>query len=928
MNFDIDTAIFVVFLVVNLAVGLFYSRGIKNIREYAIGDRNFSTATIAATILATWIGAGVFSMNVTGSYTEGLYYIIPALGNGLMFIIIGAFLAVRMSEFLGALSIAEVMGNLYGKHVRLITSLMSIFFCIGTVAIQFKVSANILQLFFNISSFYAIVIASVIVTVYSTWGGIKSVTFTDLIQIFMFGSIIPIISLIIWGTISDPGQIFESLNNDPLFDFNQVLSYNNPKFFLLVSLFFVFLFPELDPAVFQRILLARNIAQVSRSFIIAGVLCLMILLMLFWMGSLLRVSNPNLDPNTIVNHIISEYGYVGLKGLIGAGIMAAIMSTADSYANSAAIIFAHDIGKALGIKWIEARELLISRCFSIFIGVSCFYLASQKGVLELMVLTWSFYMPIVSVPLILAIFGFRTSARPVLIGMASGIVTVVIWRIYFLDLADSVIPGILVHFIALIISHYLLGEPGGWVGIKNPEPLIALRNERKRKIQSCIKVIKEFNLWSFCKKNTPIHDYIYSLFGFFCIISVFSSMYSIPKNIQLEHKEILEFVYHTVLVSSSILLTFPIWPLTFKQEKFIIIAWNIMLPYILVFAPTLLIIVSNFGQFQLMIFMLNIIIIAIMLRWQVAIFMVCCTVFLGVQSYKWYVGVDDLSAAVSIGLQFKIMYVLLLVSSILIVFLKPKQQHQDLTEEKNEYLNGRMGEKEKEAQEALALKAEFIRNISHEYHAPMTGVISMSEALLESYDKLNDQQRLSAIKTIFNSSHSLKTFDNNIVTLARLNKPHYELKKENLDFSSLVYDRIQTCRKLYEENNEDREFVLDIEEGIVINADKGYVVQLLDNLIINSMSYCKKGIIRVALSQDKNNIHLVISDTGIGIPKNELSEIFEPFMVSSRTKTPAGGRGVGLSICKRILEVHGGSIKAESDGEKGSSFVVMLTTDV
>ena len=139
--------------------------------------------------------------------------------------------------------------------------------------------------------------------------------------------------------------------------------------------------------------------------------------------------------------------------------------------------------------------------------------------------------------------------------------------------------------------------------------------------------------------------------------------------------------------------------------------------------------------------------------------------------------------------------------------------------------------------------------------------------------------------------------------LARLSKPHYELKKENLDFSSLVYDRIQTCRKLYEENKEDREFVLDIKEGLMANIDRSYMIQLLDNLIINSINYCKKGTIRVTLGQYKNNIHLVISDTGIGIPKNELSEIFEPFTVSSRTKTSAGGRGVGLAICSEHISV-------------------------
>ncbi len=103
------------------------------------------------------------------------------------------------------------------------------------------------------------------------------------------------------------------------------------------------------------------------------------------------------------------------------------------------------------------------------------------------------------------------------------------------------------------------------------------------------------------------------------------------------------------------------------------------------------------------------------------------------------------------------------------------------------------------------------------------------------------------------------------------------------------------------------------------------MIQLLDNLVINTISYCKKGLISITLNQDRNHVRLSLSDEGIGIPKEELYEVFEPFTVSSRTRTPAGGRGVGLvAVCKRILEVHGGTIKAESDGKKGATFTVIL----
>lgn len=923
MSFNIDATIFIGFMMINLAVGLFYSRDIKNIKEYAIGNRDFSTVAISATIAATWIGGGVLSQTITETYKNGLYFIIPALGDSLVLLVVGYFLAPRMGEFLGNLSIAESIDKLYGKTIKLITAFIAIMSCVGAVAAQFKVSAVILQLLFGVSGFYAVLAAAVIVVLYSSIGGIKAVTFTDIIQIFTFAVVIPIISLIIWGTLDDSEHVLEKLANNTTFNYKQVFDVYNPRFFDSILLFLFFIIPTLEPAIFQRINMAKDTSQVRKSFTIAAFTCLLISLVIAWIGVLLWAKNPDLNPNDLLAHIINDYSYPGLKGIIAIGVMAIIMSTADSYINSAAVLIVNDV---FSFKFIDSedRGLILLRIIAIVVAVLSFFLAfNTKSLLDLTFLIWGSYMPIITVPLILAILGFRSTPRTVLIGMAAGVITMIAFKFFDLNI-KAVIPAMLLNMLFFFTSHYLLGEPGGWIGIKNPEPLIALRSERKRKMRGWVKAIKGFNFWSFCKKNTPKYDYIYSLFGLFCIISVFSTMYSIPKNIQLEHKKVLEFIYHTVLIFSSILLTFPIWPPTFKQEKFIIIAWNIMLPYILVFAPTFLIIISNFGQFQLMIFMLNIVIIALILRWQVAIFMVCSTVFLSVETYKWYMGVSDISAAVEIGVQFKIMYVLLLISSILIVFLKPKQQYQELTEERNEHLNRRIGSQEKEVEKALSLRAEFIRNVHHEYHAPMTGVISMSETLMESYEKLDDKQRLNAIKTIVKSSHSLKAFDDNIVTLARLSKPQYELKKENINFSNLVYDRVQACRKLYEENREDREFVLDIKENLMTSIDKPYMVQLLDNLIINAINYCKKGTIKITLTQDENNIYLVISDAGIGIPKNELYEIFEPFTVSSKTKTPAGGRGVGLAVCKQILEVHGGTIKAESDGEKGATFKIIL----
>ena len=78
------------------------------------------------------------------------------------------------------------------------------------------------------------------------------------------------------------------------------------------------------------------------------------------------------------------------------------------------------------------------------------------------------------------------------------------------------------------------------------------------------------------------------------------------------------------------------------------------------------------------------------------------------------------------------------------------------------------------------------------------------------------------------------------------------------------------------------------------------------------------------MKQNKYGIHFSISDEGVGIPIEELYDIFAEFTVSSRTRTLAGGRGIGLTLCKKVIEIHGGTIKAESDGKKGAKFSFVL----
>ena len=217
----------------------------------------------------------------------------------------------------------------------------------------------------------------------------------------------------------------------------------NPSFITSLGLMFYFMIPGMTPPEFQRISMARDTAQVKHAFSIAAVVDLLIVTSVVWVGILLLSQDAALDPEKLVHYLITQYTYPGLKGLIGIGIMALAMSTADSYLNSSAVLLAHDIIRPLG--FAERKLMIVARVLSLIIGIFALLLALRiDSLLRLLLLSGSFFMPIYTVPLLMAIFGFRSGTRAVLIGMALGFCTVVLCRM-FMASSDGIAPGMLAN---------------------------------------------------------------------------------------------------------------------------------------------------------------------------------------------------------------------------------------------------------------------------------------------------------------------------------------------------------------------------------------------------------------------------------------------------------------------------------------------------
>ncbi len=925
-NLTPDSIIFSLFLIANLALGLFSSRGITTIKEYAVGDRKFTTAVIVSTIVATWIGGHDFMNSLSEAHKNGLNYIWVLVFADLTCIsFVGYFFSARMGEFLGKLSIAEAMGDLFGRHVRIITAICGFIGIAGVIAIQFQVAGKLTHYAFGIEEKYGIIIAAIIVTSYSALGGIKAVTFTDVIQFITFSITIPLIAYFLLHNTETTSYVAESLSNNPLYDYTIVFDFTRPEPMQALFLFLFLAIPDFSPTIFQRISIAKDTLQVRQSFIVAGLICGFVQAMLCCIGVILFTTHPELESSDVVPYLVAQSAViVGFKGLILAGVMSMVMSTVDSCINCSSVLMVHDFCKSLNIKLFK-NELASTRIVAVLIGVIAVLISMKEGsILELLTFAFSFYMPVVTVPFVMAILGFRSSGKSVLLGMAGGAIAVMCGH-YFELKVNPIPPAMFVNLIVLFASHYLLKQPGGWVGIKDRRPLEELARRRELARVKFWKDMREFTIGKLLQRNCPSGDGLIAITGFFLMISVFSSVHHLNDNLYNFHHDFFDIVYPMTLASSAVLIGYPLWLQPWKDSNAFPYIWNFIMFFVLIVFSFLMVLMSDFSEIQLMAFMVNLLVISALIRWKWAFVNIAVGCSLAWFINKHYIAVYNLPIDHS-STQFSTIYLLLLVSSALVLFLKPKEGRYVLAEDKIEHLSDRITFQNEEISKLVDLKHEFLRNLEHETRTPITGITSLGQVLSDNYDKFSEKERRSIIDDIARSGERLNSLASNLIDLSKLSTLKYKFDMTLVDLSALAKERIEECQRLYiTAKNDKTKFVLVIQDEVMAVCDPYYIGKTIDNIIINAMQYCKNGEIVITVEADGARALFSVSDDGIGIPDTELPDIFGAFTVSSRTRTPAGGRGLGLALCKKVIDLHKGTIKAENNpSKKGVKFTFKI----
>lgn len=233
---------------------------------------------------------------------------------------------------------------------------------------------------------------------------------------------------------------------------------------------------------------------------------------------------------------------------------------------------------------------------------------------------------------------------------------------------------------------------------------------------------------------------------------------------------------------------------------------------------------------------------------------------------------------------------------------------------------------EKDIEATNWTKNGLIMNMSHELRTPLNSVIGFSDLLLEgAFGSLNTRQS-KYVGNILISGKNLLEIINNLLDISKLEAGERSLHYEDVDIASLIGEVRMSLLSLASNKKISMEVKVDasIEN---IRADRIKLRQILYNLMNNAIKFTpEKGRVTVSACKNEGTLEIKVSDSGIGVPKEDYEKIFMPF-IQADSSTGYGGAGLGLYIAKNFIELHGGKIWVESEVGKGSIFIFTLPLD-
>ncbi|AFE52995.1 sodium/pantothenate symporter (panF) [Rickettsia prowazekii str. GvV257] len=450
-NLPIYNIIVFIYLISILVIGIYYRAKHSSFKHYANVERKSQHNKLL--LIAT-----IFTSSVGGATTFGImekvflghgYYAYALIVTIPIDILIAFYMVPLIAKHYGAESIGDIMSRYYGNTGRFIGGISTVIVSVGFLAAQISVSGYIFKYILGIHYVNGVVLSYSIVLIYTTIGGLQSIIFTNLLQFFAMIIAIPTITFI---SLNKIGVVY-FIDNFTNTNFDQ-----NNRLYYTITAALNFSVMNLYPTFIQRALINKNPTHTTKAIYVKSAIYFFFLICITLNGLTAFKLYPNQPSNLVLPYLINQIIPPVMQGFVISGLLAAVMSTADSDLNVTSISIVKDIINPIVKVKNQKKLLLIVRIINVIIGSFAIIVALKfSNVIDLVMFFTGFWGPVILVPLITTLFDIRTSKIIIVLSSFSGATTFLTWEYYSFSLQYFNLRGVFVGTIMSLVI-FILGQ--------------------------------------------------------------------------------------------------------------------------------------------------------------------------------------------------------------------------------------------------------------------------------------------------------------------------------------------------------------------------------------------------------------------------------------------------------------------------------------
>ena len=891
---NIDQLIVVLFLAVTLVIGIISGLKVKTVQDYTVGEKgSFSASVIAMTLIATMIGGTSTTGHIAEIFKNGYIFYLRIFGEILGLVLLARFVASKFDDrFRGMLSSADIIGKFYGIKAEKFTGIMGTIFGVGLVGVQIIALSSIVANFLDINYKIAVLTSGGILIAYSAVGGIRSVAITDVVQFVLLAVGIPIIANLCFQEIGG----FSNLISDLPSSHTSIVQNESFGDYVILFLFYALPFSVLYPSLVQRYLMADNSKQITRITYLYTFLKFALSLTLLYIALVAVKIFPDIEPNSIIPHTISNLLPNGLKGMAIAGMIAVIMSTADSFLNTSGILMTLNTVFPTDIS--DQKKLWLMKLNTILIGVGAIFIALQEVAIFHVMLIINILLSTTTIPLFMKIIGLDVRKEQFWTNVIFGVIAFIVAKFYCgFDIKICLFITAISSILAFIITHLI--QNGGYFKYDDQE---------KRKKYTLFGIFKEY-LPSFDKlakySVAKVKDVgpPYQLFGIFTCVNyvVPYFMWSFDQFHNQEHLTILRFAAGGLCI---FLMLANQWHR--KVEKYLPLYWHFTLMFCLPFLTTVMFFCTQAQHGWLLNMGLAVFFLSVLVDWKTFIALNIIGIILGGVYYKSFIE----TPTVVLDAQTIYMMVYTFIFSAFIGMLFAKKR-------------GIL------AHEKADVMRSFTDVMAHELKTPISNCKMSVETLMNILQSGRSKKQNGKITIALSNSDYAMLKELQERLKVDINRETQLIEMSLMTSKAAViaddkdeYSMKETVKSAIEEMpllTEDRKRLsVDIKDDFTYYGSKQYMIHVIWNLLGNAFKHGLVSKPDARITVTVFDRQLWVRDTGKGIDNKLLNKIFDRFYTTSSST------GLGLSFCKMVVEDCGGTISCHSTPGEHTTFVIQF----